>query len=366
MASLRVTLSRVRNTWSFRAPYYAFLLLPLKRSGWTGWAEPTDVNARCHTSERNNRIPSNRSGTKASYDTGLMLLAGTLTSADEEKCQLVEDMSGFVYVFRLALHLDYNFYVAIDDYLTLCTPHDMVGREAMRVGICMGRSSQEDLGGTFTTFPDLSKNPQVERKERRSAGWALIANSEWLFTARFLRAKSEIEVSMEPHRNERVGGNGRFPTKLVDRWHSPAQFPVAKMISRSYRNPGLISSKTALKYWLGNVLICHQECRECYYLCRLPCIFPGSQYTGIGPVGASQGHCLCNSSTGHSSASPASGMRLPEDARVFLHAVDIWSTFVECRITAEIYATPGSYGIRNIFPCKSAVGSEKCRAGLVS
>ncbi|KAJ8889270.1 hypothetical protein PR048_008768 [Dryococelus australis] len=28
--------------------------------------------------------------------------------------------------------------------------------------------------------------------------------------------------------------------------------------------------------------------------------------------------------------------------------------------------TPGSYGIRNVFPCKSAIGSEACRAGLIS
>ncbi|KAJ8894972.1 hypothetical protein PR048_000280 [Dryococelus australis] len=28
--------------------------------------------------------------------------------------------------------------------------------------------------------------------------------------------------------------------------------------------------------------------------------------------------------------------------------------------------TPGSYGIRNVFPCKSAIGSEACRAGLIN
>ncbi|KAJ8891134.1 hypothetical protein PR048_010648 [Dryococelus australis] len=30
------------------------------------------------------------------------------------------------------------------------------------------------------------------------------------------------------------------------------------------------------------------------------------------------------------------------------------------------YPTPGSYGIRKVFPCKSAIGSEACRAGLIN
>ncbi|KAJ8891038.1 hypothetical protein PR048_010547 [Dryococelus australis] len=40
-----------------------------------------------------------------------------------------------------------------------------------------------------------------------------------------------------------------------------------------------------------------------------------------------------------------------------------WSlncVFIDC------YPTPGSYGIRKVFPCKSAIGSEACRASLIN
>ncbi|KAJ8869180.1 hypothetical protein PR048_030750 [Dryococelus australis] len=37
-----------------------------------------------------------------------------------------------------------------------------------------------------------------------------------------------------------------------------------------------------------------------------------------------------------------------------------------CRVFVGCYHTPGSFGIRKVFPCKSVIGSEACRTGLIN
>ncbi|KAJ8891016.1 hypothetical protein PR048_010525 [Dryococelus australis] len=63
------------------------------------------------------------------------------------------------------------------------------------------------------------------------------------------------------------------------------------------------------------------------------------------------------------------GVRLPQEP-VVVHQISLhgqssayWS--LSC-VFIGYYPTPGSYGIRNVFHCKSAIGSEACRAGLIT
>ncbi|KAJ8887570.1 hypothetical protein PR048_013786 [Dryococelus australis] len=55
-----------------------------------------------------------------------------------------------------------------------------------------------------------------------------------------------FEVSMEWHRDERAGGNGRYRRKPADQWHSPARFPRAKVRAGRRLNPVHLASTRRL------------------------------------------------------------------------------------------------------------------------
>ncbi|KAJ8873773.1 hypothetical protein PR048_024607 [Dryococelus australis] len=53
-------------------------------------------------------------------------------------------------------------------------------------------------------------------------------------------------------------------------------------------------------------------------------------------------------------------IRCRQASMAFRHTIPGTCVFIGC------YPTPGSYGICKVFPCKSAIGSEACRAGLIN